>query len=204
MSRHSSTENLILSSEARIQIGDPTVGEAGWRDMLGQIVTRRAAGAGVPVYEQLGASPFYGYNFALNDSVQVNYHIDHDFCVGTSVFVHAHWAKNGTNVQPVRWQIDWMYANGHQRGVFPVTGGWETVTVTQTPESPAWTHQIAEISAGIEPAEGFEVDGMLICVFTRITNGATNNTDKVYLLFGDCHYQADRFSTKNRSPNFYA
>jgi len=204
MARHSPSENLILESDSRIQIGSATAGEAGWRDMVGQIVVRRAAGAGVPVYEQMGSSIFYGYRFAVGDDVQVIYHIDHDYAVGTPIFLHAHWCKNGTNVQPVRWEIAWTYAHGHQRGVFNIAGAASTSTVTQTPASPAWTHQIAEIGTGINPTGGFEVDGLLIANFKRVTNGGTNNTDNIYLLFGDCHYQADRFSTKNKSPDFYA
>ena len=184
-------------------MGEDGQAAAGWRDLVGQALVRRAAGAGVPIWTQMGSSPFFAYAFAVGDDIQFIYHIDHDYAVGTPIFLHAHWAKSGTNVQPVRWEFVWTYSHGHQRGVFDIAGGGQTVTVTQTPASPAWTHQIAEISVGIEPTGGFEVDGILMVRLRRITNGATNNTDNIFLVTGDCHYQADRFSTKNKAPDFY-
>lgn len=171
-----------------------------WRDLLGQIVTRRAAGAGVPVYEAINGSIFYGYNFAVNDSVQVIYHIDHDFAVGSAIFYHAHWLRVGTNVQPVKWQFSIAYSHGHQRGAFPFASP-EVTTVTQTPDPDTLTHHIAEIATGIDL--DYEVDGLVVLNVKRLTNGGTENTDNVYLLMCDCHYQADRMGTVMKAPNFY-
>jgi hypothetical protein len=46
-----------------------------------------------------------------------------------------------------------------------------------------------------------EPDSLILC---RIFRDAANDTcsDVVYLLLADCHYQTNRFSTMNKSPDF--
>jgi len=37
----------------------------------------------------------------------------------------------------------------------------------------------------------------------RVTNGGTDNTDDVFGLMVDLHYQSDRDATRNKVPDFY-
>jgi len=171
-----------------------------WRDLVGQLTVRRAAGAGVPVWTQIGSTGFYFYKFAVDDDIQVTFHVDHDFAVGTSMFFHAHWFKDGTNVQPVKWQFKVAYAHGHQRGAFDFTSP-TTDTVQVVPATDAYTHQISELAVGMDLS--YEVDGLIHVNLKRITNGGTDNTDGIYLMTSDAHYQCDRYGTLNRSPDFY-
>jgi hypothetical protein len=171
----------------------------GWKDITGSF-TVRASGPGRPVWTQMGASPFYGYEFALNDQVQIEYHLQHDYSPGTSIFLHTHWVTNGTNTQSVRWEFTYTYAKGHNQANYNLTG--TTVTATEAPPGSAWRHMTSEISAGVSDAN-FEPDGILIVRIRRITNGGTDNTDRVFLIEADCHYQANAIVTKNKSPNFY-
>lgn len=171
---------------------------AGWRDLVGQLRESRAAGAGVPVWTQIGSTGFYFYKFAVNDSIQVIYHVDHDFYYGSSVFFHTHWFKDGTNVQPVKWQMSVVYAHGHQQGVFNFTTP-TTDTIQQVPEVTAYTHQIAELATGID--KSYRTDGIIVMNVKRLTNGGTENTDGVYLVTADCHYQADKFFTIQKAPD---
>jgi len=48
-----------------------------------------------------------------------------------------------------------------------------------------------------------EPDELILVTLKRIANGGTDNTDQVFAVCVDIHYQSDRHSTKNRSPNFY-
>ena len=48
-----------------------------------------------------------------------------------------------------------------------------------------------------------EPDELILVTLRRVTNGGTNNTDKVYALTVDFHYEADREVTPNKAPNFY-
>lgn len=203
MSRHSASEDLVLDTNTRIHIGE--AGDAdrpGWRDLVGQLREARSVGAGVPVWTQVGTTGFYFYLFDVGDSIQVTYHIDHDYSVGSPIYLHAHWFSNGTNAQPVKWEMSSVFAKGHQQAAFDFTNP-VVKTVTQTPTGTAFTHMIAEIAdPGLDDFD-YEVDGLLHVIYKRVTNGGTDNTDNIFLMTADCHYQADRFATKNKSPNFY-
>jgi len=48
-----------------------------------------------------------------------------------------------------------------------------------------------------------EPDELILVTLRRVANGATENTDTVFGLTVDFHYESDRRSTPNRSPNFY-
>lgn len=61
---------------------------------------------------------------------------------------------------------------------------------------------LCEIVAAISNAN-FEPDGILLIRIRRITNGGVENADGIFMITSDCHYQANTFATKNRTPNFY-
>jgi hypothetical protein len=189
-----------MSSNSKMLIGEGQPGSPGWRDMIGTLTVRRATGAGVPTFDQIGVTPFYAYTFAVNDTILVTYHPDHDYAVGTPIYFHAHWMKNGTNVQPVKWEFTIAYAKGYGREAFPFSA--PTVTsVTQTPAATAFTHEIAEIATPVDL--DWEVDGLIMVSIKRVTNGGTDNTDTVSLLTADLHYQTDRTMTKEKNYPFY-
>lgn len=202
MPTHDQHSSLVLDTQSQIKVYHPNVGAIdGWRDLVGQAVAR-TTGGNRPTYAQIGATPFYAYTFAVNNAIQFIYHVDHDYAEGTPIYLHAHWCASGTNVQPVKWQFTVAYAHGHQLGEFPFTAP-DVMTVEQTPEGVAYTHQIAEIAdPGYEASGGFMTDGLLIVELKRITNGGTDNTDNIYLLTSDCHYRANKFATVNKSPDF--
>jgi hypothetical protein len=175
--------------------------DGGWRDMLGQIVPRANVPTS-PTWTQMGTTPFWSYLFALNDEIWIPYHIQHDYAPGTPIYLHVHWTTDGTQTNTVKWQFEYCYAKGFNQGNFDVSGGRST-TVEQAAQGTAWRHMVSEISTPISDAN-FEVDGVLMVHITRITNGGTNNTDKVFMILADCHYQCNAFNTKNRTPDFYA
>jgi hypothetical protein len=49
-----------------------------------------------------------------------------------------------------------------------------------------------------------EPDELILVTLRRVTNGATENTDSVFGLTVDFHYEADRAATPNKAPDFYA
>ena len=192
----------IIDPTSQLLIGDPYRGAGaygvGWRDLVGQISTTRAAGATVPTFSQIGSTEYWFWKFAVGDYVQVSYHIDHDFYYSSSIFFHAHWFKDGTNVQPVKWQMSVVYAHGHAQGAFDFTTP-TTTSIQTTPQTAAYTHEISEIASGVDLS--YRTDGLVVVQYKRITNGGTDNTDGIYLVTADCHYQADKFSTLNKSPD---
>jgi len=180
------------------------VRDGGWRDMIGQIVTP-PLGPSNPTWTQMGTSPFYGWRFGLNDEVQLQFHLQHDYKPGTDIFLHTHWTTNGTSTNTVKWQFTYTYAKGFNQGAastFDIAGGGTVVTVEEAAAGTAWRHMVSEITTAISDAD-FEVDGILMVNVKRVTNGGTDNADTVFLIVSDCHYQSWIFNTPNRAPDFY-
>ena len=48
-----------------------------------------------------------------------------------------------------------------------------------------------------------EPDGLIHVVVSRITNGGTDNSDGIFGLTADIHYQSTNMATVNKAPSFY-
>lgn len=151
-----------------------------------------------PSWSQIGATAFSAYKFGLNDECWVVYHIPHSYRAGTDIYFHAHWIADGTNAQNVRWEWTWATAKGYNQGAFDFTG--TTVTKDQA-NGVQYQHQIAEISTPASSVN-FEIDGLIMCRIRRITNGATDNADNIFLLIADAHIEVDQIATPNRNYPF--
>ena len=128
----------------------------------------------------------------------MNFHINHDYALGTPIHLHAHWVNPGTNTGVVRWGFEYSIAKGHQQEVFPASN---IVYVNQACTG-QFFHMVAEINPGITSAS-LEPDAMLMVrVFRDAANAADTCTDAVALITADIHYQANRFATLNKAPNF--
>lgn len=171
----------------------------GWKDITAQINVR-GAGANDPGWAQIGAGPFFAYDFALNDQCWVAYHTPHDIVPGKPIHFHAHWFVDGTNVQPVRWEWSYMFAKGFQQQNYAVAG--TVITADGTPPGTAYHHMTTE-TAAVTIADLTEPDGIIYARLRRIANGGTDNTDGVFLLEADVHYQTTQKATYGKAPNFY-
>ena len=184
-------------------IGNPTKvypqsDDFGWRDITGQINVR-GVGSNDPTWTVIDAGPLSAFQFALNDECWMAYHMPHDIVKGSDVHLHTHWMVDGTNVQPVRWEWTYSFARGF--GQDPYVPAGTTIFAQEAPTGVAWQHMTTESSAITLFA--LETDAILYTRIRRITNGATDNTDGVFLLTGDVHYQSTDRSTINRAPDFY-
>jgi hypothetical protein len=172
---------------------------SGWSDMLAPLVT-----AGVPVQNAPSLTGFAGtsirkeYAFALNDYCYViPFHVNHDVKPNSLAHLHVHWTTNGTSTATVKWELSVIRALGHNQQAFTTP---TVITIEQAASGTAWRHMIAEDQTGITL---YEPDELIMVTLKRITNGGTNNTDTVFGLMCDIHYQVDRLSTPNKVPNFY-
>ena len=198
--------NIVLpKAEGRGIKVDDTGADWPFRDITGEIVTR---GVGVtdPTWTQVGATVFYAYLFAVNDVCWISFHIPHDYVTdidgaGTvsPIYLHTHWFPDGTDTNTVKWQYEYAYANGHNQEAFDFAG--TTVTSEQAPPGTQYQHMVTETAA--ISVSGMEPDGILYVKMTRITNGGTDNSDNIFVLTLDVHYQSTNIGTKNRSPGFY-
>ena len=174
----------------------------GWRDITGQI-TLRGVGAADPTWAQIGTSAFYAYKFDLNDSVFLTMHVPHDYVPDTDIFFHAHWLSDGTETASVRWEYTYMYARGFSQDAFNTSG-----TVVYSEEGAAgvaYTHHVTESDA-VTVANLDEPDGIVYYRIRRVANTDSpqvDNTDAVFLLTSDIHYQSSNLGTVNKAPRFY-
>lgn len=174
----------------------------GWRDMISSLDVQGVPEPNLPVRASFGPSGLrQEYAFEVGDYAFCQpYHVNHDVKVGGLALVHVHWSTNGTSVQPVKWEFQITRALGHNQQYF---GAETSYFVTQASNGGAWRHMIAEVVIG-DALTLVEPDEVILVTLRRVTNGATDNTDAVYALLVDFHYEADKSATLNRAPNFYA
>lgn len=130
------------------------------------------------------------------------FHVDHDVKIGGKAYIHVHWSTDGVDTNSVKWEFQIVRALGHDQAFF---GAAEAFYVEQSPNqtSPgAWRHYVAEV-ADIDALTLTEPDEIIDVVIRRVTNGAVDNTDDVFGIKVDFHYESDRDTTPNKAPNFY-
>lgn len=167
----------------------------GWKDLLGPY-TPRGSGATIPVLTTVGTNIIQLPVWQVNDLAYYQFHIPHDYAIGTDVYFHVHWFADTTNTNTVRWQVSYFYARGYG-DAFPLALAATVVTITQAPTGTQYAHMIAESSAVTIP--NLEPDGYILAELKRITNGGTDNPANIFAWNMDVHYQSIEESTGNRN-----
>lgn len=104
----------------------------------------------------------------------------------------------------VRWGFEYSVARGHSQQAFPAPS---TTYVEHTVAlASQYLHIVAEVSlANAIPATDIEPDSIITM---RVFRDAAHVNDtygaSVFGLTADLHYERDRGSTPNKSPDFYA
>lgn len=175
-----------------------TIQTYGWSD-LRMAVTAVAIGSGAPALRAFGPTGnIKQLRFGVGDSVYLAAHFSHDILQGATVFPHIHWTTDGTNVNSVKWELNYAWAEGYDTDNFPAE---TTVNLEEAAAGTAWRHMITEDDAGFVTPD---IDTILVCELKRVTNGGVENSDQIFGLFVDIHYQVGQIATPNRSPNFWA
>lgn len=174
----------------------------GWKDITSWIHTN-AAGAGDPSWTTY-RDGIHGYSFSATvlQEVETVFHLPHDYAPGTSIYFHTHWTTNSATVgNDVRWGFEYTIAKGHNQASNGDFAATSTVYVAQSVTA-QYRHMVAETTAISSAA--LEPDALILMrVFRDAANGADTYTQPAFLLAVDIHYQADRYSTPNKVPNFY-
>jgi hypothetical protein len=206
------TELAAIPSQADLAIivddvsGTPTTKKiqlknllGGWRDMRSSLVAA-ATGGGAPALAAFGPTGgIKQLSFGVGDSVYLAMHVDHDILPESTCFLHVHWTTNGVKTEAVKWALNYTIAE--RNDVTPDAFGTETqVLLQQAAAGTAWRHIVTEDTVGftIPP-----IDSLIIIELERVANGGTENTDTVFGLFVDIHYQAAMVGTISRAPDFY-
>jgi len=172
-----------------------------WKDLVAPLASAPIPSANNPVMTAFGPSgDRKEYAFDLNDYLFVQpFHVNHDIIPGALAYPHVHWTTNGTSTNSVKWQLEILRALGHQQAAFAAP---MTLTVEQSPVGTAWQHMVAEVSDS-DALPLYEPDELILITLKRITNGGTDNTDDVFGMTVDLHYQSNTVGTISKAPDFY-
>jgi hypothetical protein len=173
----------------------------GWRDNIIEITLRNGPadaqfalfrdGIYLPSFVQSGVQNGYG-----------NWHIDHDYKMGSALYLHIHWSANSALTGTVRWGFEYTLAKGHQQMAF---GPTTTIYVEQAATGVQYMHYVAEVSeADAIPGTLIEPDTMILCrVFRDATHPNDTFDDQVFGVALDLHYEVAQASTPFKRPNFF-
>lgn len=200
---------LIPKTQNKGILIDPDSPDFGWADILGTVFVEAAnpTAAGFNTYK----GGLKGYQFNVGDEAHVNFHIPHDYVMGSDMYIHVHWSHNSTLVTggSVTWGIELSYAKGHDQEVF---GDNKTVLITENASLSQYRHMIAEeqmsISGGAAAmldTDLIEVDGIIMCRLFLSSNDMTSSgaVPDPFAHFVDIHYQSTGVGTKQKAPDFW-
>ncbi len=195
-------ELLPAEADENIRDLDERTG-AGWKDMTGTILL-------LPTANPVALAPFGPSGlmtkpvFQINDYAPVSvYHINHDIKVGGKAYIHMHWSTDGTDTNTVKWEFQISRALGHDQAFFDAATSYFVEQAPNQISAGAWRHYVAEVS-DLDAITLTEPDECIDVVVRRVTNGGIDNTDQVFGITVDFHYESNRDSTPNKAPDFYA
>ena len=175
---------------------------AGWKDLTSALVVHGSDSQ--PVLAPFGPSGLRKeQRFNVGDYAFVfPFHVNHDIKIGGKAYCHVHWSTDGIDTNSVKWEFQISRALGHDQAYF---GGEVSYYIEQSPNvaaSGAWRHYVAEVSDE-DALILTEPDEVILVTIRRVSNDAVENTDGVFGLVVDFHYEADRDSTPGKAPEFY-
>jgi hypothetical protein len=206
------TSHLTMPKTSGIGIKvDEVTPTFGWRDLEGVLVPK-SQGVGSPALATFRGNLRW-FNYANGDDMDVMLHMPHDYVPGSDIYLHLHWAHNGTNISGssvINYYIS--YGKGHSQEPFPaeknITQTLSGLNLTNTPQ---YQTRIDEFvistpggSATLLDTNKLEPDGLIWIHFDWTTIPTiTGGSGKPFGLYLDVHYQSTNLPTKNKAPNFY-
>lgn len=182
----------------------------GWHDIIGP-VTPKAQGAGSPTRRQYAGGNIYDWSFASGDVCDFNFHLPHDYLLGSDLYIHVHWSHNGTAISGnASFDFHCQYAKGHDQANFSseITASVSHATVDIT-TTPRYRHRVDEVvvsssggSASTLDTDDIEPDGLILGQL-ELTSLPSITAGFLFVHTVDVHYQSTNVATKNRSPDFY-
>lgn len=185
-----------------------------WRDLIG-LIKPDVDKQNSPVLSAFRGGLVREYAYAVNDKIDCEFHIPHDYAPGTDIYIHVHWGHNGTAISGSNvMTLAYTYADRSDNPTTPF-GIEKSQTITVSPNitsHPRWCHSVDEIqltnsggSGNMMNTADIEVDGMILVNLTQttiptITGGASSDP---FIFTVDLHYQSTDIGTKSKIPDFY-
>ena len=175
-----------------------------WKDNVSFFNVKNTTGGNNPTFGiVMGNVQGLVFSAGTMNQVWCDYHIDHDYAMGTVLYPHVHFMPMSNAGGVVRWGIEYYVAKGHGQEKFqgPFTLYIEQVVVAGSLN----LHVVSEATdLTAIPATHVEPDTF---IKTRIFRDANHPNDTypntVHAWCADLHYQAARMGTMNKSPNFF-
>lgn len=190
-------------------------GNYAWVDIIGDVVPKHS-GTGAAVFENfIGNIPAWAHTSTSYGKLE--YHIPHNYAVGTDIYLHFHWGHNGTSISgDFVIDLDITYAKRTYPAssfVTPVTSQISLTSLNMT-NSPQYCHRVDEIkisipggSASMLNTNNIEVDGLIMVGYSTSTIPSITGSSSVNLPFvlqADLHMQSTGVGTFNKDPGYYA
>ena len=200
------------SADTGLKVGDYATGTYGWHDIIGNIHIDE---------DDVNAPKFTLYRGVRTKARQflpttteglVDFHIPHDYVLGTPIHIHIHWSHASTLVTggSVTWGFELMHSKGHNQGAFNTPVNIAIVAPTSTVQ---YQHRIDETIASSSGGTAttldtnlLEPDGIIQGAIYLDSNDLTVSGGGIpdpFVHFVDIHYQSTGVPTLNRAPNFY-
>ena len=195
-------KTIVMNSNATqgIKIGNEKNGyNFGWRTIAGHIRIRDIP-ATDPVWREIGTTGFWAFKFALDKRNFIVFHLPHDYVPNTQIYLNCHWLSDGTDVvNTVKWQYTTAHALSYGQEPFNFT----TPQIVSGETAPNGQYYHMNTAVGPITVDDMQAEGIVYAKLDRITNGATDNTDGIFVLAFEVSYQSTNLATKNRQPPFY-
>jgi hypothetical protein len=130
------------------------------------------------------------------------FHINHDYKLGSKIYPHIHWCPMSYSTGNVKWTIEYVVAKGHNQNE-SLIGVTTSFSLIAAGKGLIGEHMVTECSE----EQAFVVDEPDTLVRLRVYRDSTNAQDTFYGsvmgLMVDFHFQSDRETTPQKSPDFY-
>ena len=117
----------------------------GWKD---NVVNLNAGNMGDPSYSPIFAdlgNGIWGLYFS-DDNTNYDYcdfHINHDYKIGTKIYPHIHWIQLSYSTGNVKWVFEYIFAKGHAQNE-SLTGSATNAYIIQSGKGLIGEHLVAE------------------------------------------------------------
>lgn len=178
--------------------------QLGWRDNIVELKVDSSS-PNAPTLEAFRGN-ILCWKFPAGELTEAHsaWHIDHDYALGTKLYLHVHWAPTSNQTGTVRWGFEYTVAKGHTQQAFPAP---TTVYVEQAANGTPYMHYVGEVSeANAIDGAALSIEPDTVILVRVFRDGAhVNDTfdGNVFVSFLDLHYLADKATTPNKAPNFF-
>ena len=206
-------KDLVLSKSPSVGVKvDNDTPTFGWADMIGNLQVRNT-GASKPAFITY-RDTLSQFEFAAGEEEWLDFHLPHDYAMGTDLHLHVHWSHNSAIVTggSLTFTYEISYSKGHNQDgeAFPASVSTTFIGDASTTQ---YRHIITEtqISAPSPDANqlntnDLEPDGLILCRLEMTTNNITSSgaIPDPFIHFVDIHYQTIGVTgTKQKEPDFY-